>query len=529
MPRYPATEQLLARTQSVLSARSCSAHTQQTHLGWIRRFLVWSGHPHPARLDARLVERFLSSLARDPNVGPDARSRAAAATAFLLEDVLRVSRRPKRSRRPPSDDSDGRAAQPRPIEHRTVATLPGHAKRERGSAGGRSDPPHPEGTPRVGRPQGERVERLVNEARRILRARSYSVRTEHTYLRWIQRFLAWSDHSHPGTLDASVVERFLSDLATESSVAPKTRNQAASAIAFLYREVLRSDAADSVVRARGRSRLPTVLSDQEVRSLLGELNGRKHLVAALLYGTGMRLSEALGLRVKDLDFELARIVVRQGKGGKDRVVMLPNALTHALHRQIRMVRDQHARDRAEGGGWAALPGALARKRPDEGWALGWQYLFSARKKSIDPATGRTGRGPLHPTAVQRAVRIAVRRAGILKPASCHTLRHSFATQMIRSGYDIRVVQELLGHTDVRTTMIYLHVAEQMMPAVLSPLDRPPPRPAVQLIDPPYHPTDTPRLPPAPRGHDDLQTGARGVEEAPPLVPAPAAARPGGGP
>ncbi|MDP2857805.1 MAG: integron integrase [Bacillota bacterium] len=320
-------------------------------------------------------------------------------------------------------------------------------------------------------PRYPQTERLLTDVRRVLRTRGYSVRTEQTYLRWIARFMGRSGHPHPSNLSKEHVEAFLSGLANEARVSPKTRNQAASALAFLYKEVLDSDAVGFVKRARGRSRVPTVLSHQEAHAVLAELSGRKYLVAALLYGTGMRVSEALSLRVKDVDFELARIVVREGKGGKDRVVMLPATLASDLARQVRQVKDQHEQDRARGGGWAPLPGALARKKPDEALTLAWQYLFPARKSTRDPVTKHPGRSPLHPSAVQRAVRAAVRRAGVLKPASCHTFRHSFATQMLRDGYDIRVVQELLGHRDVRTTMIYLHVADQAGPSVRSPLDR----------------------------------------------------------
>ncbi|MHB1193844.1 MAG: integron integrase [Longimicrobiales bacterium] len=314
------------------------------------------------------------------------------------------------------------------------------------------------------------TEQLLAELKQILRTRGYSVRTEETYARWVARFLSDADHPHREALGKEHVERFLTRL-TESSVAPKTRNQAASAIAFLFKEVLQSNAVAEIKRARGRSRVPTVLSHQEVCAVLDELSGRKHVIASLLYGTGMRLSEALGLRIKDVDFELDQIVVRQGKGGKDRVLPLPATLAPELARQVRRVRQIHERDCQRGGGWARLPGALARKKPDEGYSAGWQYLFPSRTWVADPVVHRKGRGPLHPSAVQRAVRAAVRRAGVMKPATCHTFRHSFATQMLRDGYDIRVVKELLGHKDVRTTMIYLHITDQGTAGVRSPLDR----------------------------------------------------------
>ena len=317
-----------------------------------------------------------------------------------------------------------------------------------------------------------RTQRLLADTGRLLRTRGYRPRTEQTYLGWIARFMEHHGHPPPETLTGTHLEHYLDRLANEARAAPRTRNQAASALTFLYREMLGSDEAGRVPRARGRPRVPTVLSHAEAQAVLGELSGRKYLVAALLYGTGLRLAEALALRVKDLDFELDRITVRQGKGGKDRVVMLPTTLAPLLAQQVRAVREQHARDVLTGGGWASLPDALHRKKPNEGFELAWQFLFPARKTSVDPATGWRGRLPLHPSAVQRAVRAAVRRSGILKPATCHTFRHSFATQLLRDGYDIRIVQQLLGHKDVRTTMIYLHATDGMGVAVRSPLDRP---------------------------------------------------------
>lgn len=333
-------------------------------------------------------------------------------------------------------------------------------------------------------PRYPQTERLLARLRRTLRARAYSPRTEQAYVRWAARFLAASGHPHPARLERRHVEAFASRLATQERLGAKSRNQAMSALAFLYREVLESDAVATVARARGRSRIPTVLSHRESAAILREMSGRKYLVAALLYGAGMRLSEALGLRVKDLDFELGRIVVREPKGRRDRVVMLPTALAPDLAKQVRRVKRQHDADRAAGGGWVPLPGALVRKSPDQATALGWQFLFPARKTHRDPATRRVGRRSLHPSAVQRAVRAAVKQAGILKPATCHTFRHSFATQMLRDGYDIRVVQELLGHRDVRTTMMYLHVVDQTAPNVRSPLDRPrdPTRPTPWPLD-----------------------------------------------
>lgn len=315
---------------------------------------------------------------------------------------------------------------------------------------------------------------MLDYTRRILVTREYSHRTRETYLQWMERFMSHLGHPHPRSIGREEVEQYLNYLANERRLAPQTRNQAASALAFLFREVLGSDAVASVKRARGGGRLPTVLSHREVARILDELSGRKRLAAGLMYGTGMRLSETLSLRIKDLDFELGRITVRDGKGGTSRIVMLPDALRADLCRLIESARRQHDTDRANGAGWSSLPGALHRKKKDAGFGFGWQFLFSARKLSRDPTTGRWGRYHLDRTAMQRVFRIAVQDSDIIKPATCHTLRHSFATQMLRDGYDIRTVQQLLGHKDIRTTMIYLHVVDQVGFRVRSPLDRDPP-------------------------------------------------------
>lgn len=242
-------------------------------------------------------------------------------------------------------------------------------------------------------------------------------------------------------------------------------------MSFLYREILRSDSLDGVARARGGQRVPLVLSRREVKAVLQELHGRYRLIGALLYGTGMRVGECMALRMKDLDFELGQIVVRDGKGRKDRYAVFPERLREQVRRQMRRTTQLHRADRQAGGGWAQLPGALHLKDPAAGWEPGWQYVFPASRPSRDPVTGREGRQHLHESAMQRAMKQAVRRAGILKPATCHTLRHSFASQLLRDGYDIRQVKELLGHKDVRTTMIYLHAVDQSGLGVRSPLDR----------------------------------------------------------
>lgn len=315
------------------------------------------------------------------------------------------------------------------------------------------------------------IEGLVRRTRDVLNARAYSPRTGEAYTAWIERFLRWHGSPHPASLTPGHVEVFLEHLARDARLAPKSRNQAASALSFLYREILGTDRLEGVARARPRRKVPLVLSRREVKAVLQELHGRYRLIGGLLYGTGMRLGECLGLRIKDLDFDLAQITVRDGKGGKDRYAVFPERLQEQVRRQVRRVRALQRADREKGGGWAALPGALHLKDPQAGWEAGWQYLFPAGRCSTDPATGRSGRRYLHDSAMQRAMKKAVRRSGILKPATCHTLRHSFASQLLRDGYDIRQVKDLLGHKDVRTTMIYLHAVDQSGLGVRSPLDR----------------------------------------------------------
>lgn len=314
---------------------------------------------------------------------------------------------------------------------------------------------------------------LLDQVRQRLRVKHYSLRTEQAYVVWIRRFILANDKRHPRQLGGVEVERFLTRLATESNVAAGTQNQALAALLFLYREVLGIHLPwmESVVRAKRPQRTPVVLSREEVARLLAMLDGQTWLMAALLYGTGMRLMECLRLRVKDVDFERNEICVRDGKGGKDRRVPLPQRLREALTLAAERVRVRHERDLAAGFGEVWLPHALGRKYPNAAREPGWQYLFPSPKLSTDPRSGRTRRHHVDDSVLQRAVRSARVGAGIVKPATCHTLRHSFATHLLEAGHDIRTVQELLGHKDVTTTQIYTHVLNRGAAGVLSPLDR----------------------------------------------------------
>ncbi len=290
---------------------------------------------------------------------------------------------------------------------------------------------------------------------------------------WIRRFIIFNDKRHPSDLGPSEVAAFLTHLAVERRVAPSTQSQAKSAILFLYRVVLNAELPwlDEVVVAKSTSRLPVVLTVTEVRKLLEQMHGSVGLVCALLYGTGMRLLEGLRLRVKDVEFERREVLVRNGKGGKDRVTVLPENLILPLQQQIAKCRALHQRDLEEGFGSVWLPNALDVKYPNAPKQWGWQWVFPSTNRSVDPRTGKTHRHHLNEASVQKAMSLASKRMGMIKPCSPHILRHSFATHLLQSGYDIRTVQELLGHSDVSTTMVYTHVMNRGGRGVRSPFDQ----------------------------------------------------------
>lgn len=302
--------------------------------------------------------------------------------------------------------------------------------------------------------------RLLDRVRDAVRARHYSLRTEEAYVAWTRRYVLFHKKRHPQEMGEPEINAFLSDLAVRLHVSASTQNQALSALLFLYRHVLESSVGplDGVVRAERPKRLPAVLTRSEVRNVLARMSGTPKIVATLLYGSGMRLLECLRLRVKDLDFAMGRIVVRDAKSRKDRRVPLPERIRPAaLVTWLSRVKAMHERDLEDGFGSVWLPEALARKYPACERAWGWQWAFPAERRSVDPRTQVERRHHLHESVLQRAVRQAVRDVEIKKPANCHTFRHSFATHLLEQGYDIRTIQELLGHSDVRTTMIYTHV------------------------------------------------------------------------
>ncbi|MDI1302665.1 MAG: integron integrase [bacterium] len=324
-----------------------------------------------------------------------------------------------------------------------------------------------------GHAQSPAAPRLLDQMRDAIRTRHYSIRTEESYLQWVRRFILFSGKRHPADMGAPELEAFLTYLAVERNVAASTQNQALSAILFLYRDVLAIDLPwlDGVTRAKKPQRLPVVLTPDEVGQVLGRMEGTLALMAHLLYGSGLRLMECVRLRVKDVDFARREILVREAKGNKDRVTMLPQSLVNPLQEHLQRVAGLHKDDLAKGLGEVWLPHALAVKKPSAPGEWGWQYVFPARKLSLDPRSGAKRRHHVDEKSLQRAIKAALARAGIVKPATTHTLRHSFATHLLENGYDIRTVQELLGHADVATTQIYTHVLNRGGLGVRSPLDK----------------------------------------------------------
>ena len=315
--------------------------------------------------------------------------------------------------------------------------------------------------------------KLLDQVRQAIRTRHYSPKTEESYVHWIKRFICFHNKRHPAEMGEKEIAQYLSSLTSELHVSASTQNQALNAILFLYRQVLRKDIGyvDGVIRAKKPRRLPVVLTKEEVKNVLARLSGTPWLMSMLLYGAGLRLMECCRLRVKDIDFFQNQILVRAGKGDKDRHSMLPGAIKQPLLRHLQAVKRQHDLDLEKRLGRVALPNALERKYPNAGREWGWQWVFPATSHFTDRVTGEKRRHHLHESVLQRAFKDARLAAGIAKPASCHTLRHSFATHLLEDGYDIRTVQELLGHRDVSTTMIYTHVLNRGGKGVQSPADK----------------------------------------------------------
>ena len=314
--------------------------------------------------------------------------------------------------------------------------------------------------------------KLLDQVRDVIRRKHFSIRTEQTYVDWIKRYIFFHGKRHPNEMAEAEITAFLTHLARAGKVAASTQNQALSALLFLYREVLQQNIGwlDQVERAKRPARLPVVLTKDEIRRLFAHLHGTNRLMAGLLYGSGLRLMECMRLRVKDVDLGYLRITVRDGKGGKDRITMLPVNAAKPLERHLQKMKAQHEQDLEDGFGSVYLPDALERKYPNAAREWMWQYVFPSSRLSIDARSGVRRRHHVEESSLQLGIKRAVRASGIQKPATCHTLRHSFATHLLENGYDIRTVQELLGHKDVSTTMIYTHVLNRPGIGVKSPLD-----------------------------------------------------------
>ncbi len=313
--------------------------------------------------------------------------------------------------------------------------------------------------------------KLIDQISHHMRRLHYSQRTIEVYINWIKKFIIFNNKTHPENLSEIEVSKFLTHLAVEKNVSASTQNQALNALVFLYKEILKKEIGlIDIKRARKTNHLPVVFSKNEVKKILSLLDGQLFLIVSLLYGSGLRLSEALRIRIKDIDFDYRQLIVRDGKGAKDRVTMLPESLVENLKKQIEKVKIIHQNDLKEGNGETTLPFALKEKYPNAAKEFSWQYVFISDKLTFDEKSNKYQRFHVHEISVQRSVKDAIKKAGITKPGSPHSFRHSFATHLLESGYDIRTVQELLGHKDVRTTMIYTHVLNKGGFGVRSPLD-----------------------------------------------------------
>lgn len=413
----PTTPRLLDQVRELAQRRCGRPEPGQRYAHWTLRFVLFHGKRHPRELGLPHIDQFLEHLAHTEKDPLRSLEQAREALSFLYDDLLQ----------------------------RPIGDLPFPS------------PP-----------------KLLDRLRRALRLRHYSTRTESCYVEWTERFIRFHRLRHPRDMGAAEIEAFLSDLAVNGRVSASTQNQAFNALLFVYREVLGIELPKlDAVRARRPKRLPTVLSVEDVARLLQAVDGGEgvfRVMAGLLYGAGLRREECCRLRVHDVDLTRGHIAVRHGKGGKDRVVMLPRSLRPDLERQLRWRRDLHARDTAAGLARVALPDALARKYPRAALEFGWQFLFASRQRSRDPKTGEIGRHHVDPGSLARAICDARRRAELNHRVGCHTLRHSFATHLVERGIDLRTIQVLLGHESLETTMIYTHVARKGPAGITSPLD-----------------------------------------------------------
>ena len=436
---------------------------------WVRQFFNRYRGRARRELGRTEIEDFLNTLAVDPAVLSWQVTQARDALEIYYEQFRGIALKLRAEQRAIGPEVSKESADPQASGGRKYA---GSGKAE-GTA--TVALPRKIEEPRsVPRPKGRRADwaSLEKAVRAALGVEHYALKTERTYTQWIRRFVNYHHGKRPSDMGAAEIHQFLSHLAIKEQVAASTQNQALNAIVFLYRKVVRKEPGDfsDFPRARRRKHLPSVLSRSEVQSLLPEIDGVEELITRLIYGTGMRISEALRLRVQDLSFDRNEIAVRSGKGDKDRRVPFPQALKSEFYRHLDARRNQFENDREKGMHEVELPGALARKYPNAPYEWNWQYVFAASDFSVDPRSGATRRHHVHEIRIQRAVKKAARKAGITVRVTPHTLRHSFATHLLEAGQDIRTAQELLGHSDVKTTMIYTHVLNTGPMGVVSPLD-----------------------------------------------------------
>jgi integron integrase len=427
---------LLDRFRHKLREQQVAEQQIQESVYWVAAFIRYHGLRHPRELGEEHVSAFLQHVRWIQGLTPPQEFALRFALRFLYETFL------------PGD------AEPRLDSARVLVVKPGSVTPLK--------PPPPTPSP------------FLNRCHEILRVRHYSLRTEECYVNWIRRFILFHGKKHPAEMGAAEIEAFLTHLAVHGRVSASTQNQAFNALLFLYQQVLNIELPRiDAVRAKRPERLPVVMSRSEVRQVLEGIvgaGGLFQLMAEVQYGSGLRVLESCRVRVHDVDVERGQVLVRAGKGDKDRVVCLPRKLRPTLARLLQQRQHLHARDLKSGYGWIDLPNALERKYPRAAYELGWQYLFASRQISQDPRSGNRGRHHVHEGALARAVATAVRTAGLTKHITCHTFRHSFATHLLEQGYDIRTVQTLLGHKDINTTMIYTHVMEKGVTGVTSPLD-----------------------------------------------------------
>ncbi len=462
---------LLDEVRTRIRACHLAIGAEEAYVQWIRRFILFHNKRHPRELGQPHVTRFLDDLAKNECAPAPARSQARSAISFLYREVLHFPLRSssRRAANSPPDNGDPPAISclPPPLEVKPSSSMAIAA-----ASGTSLQTPPPTTSPTAQNITLPQQPKLLDRVHQAIRVRHYSRRTEEAYVHWIKKYIFFHGVRHPQDMGAGEVTQFLSHLAVKCRVSASTQNQAFSALLFLYQQVLNIPLENiDALRAKRPKHLPLILTPDEVGAVLSRMQGLPLLVSQLSYGSGMRLLECLQTRVKDLDFQRREVTVRDGKGEKDRVTMLPDALREPLTEQLAKVHQQHQQDLGEGLGRAPLPNALAEKYPhaDREWA--WQYVFPATSHYRDRHTGVRHRHHLHESVIQKAFRRAVVEANITKPATFHTLRHAFATELLANHYDIRTIQELLGHSHVDTTMIYTHVLNKGGRGVESPLDR----------------------------------------------------------